>query len=526
MRYLYLLVLMILATASAMVFTDNPIAASPNDLGKSLSDGSRVSFQSLVVTASFPALGFIYLEKQDKCTGIRVNTTKAFSEGQLVGVNGTIQTDPSNSERYVAADANSPSLSGGTLAVHSNQTSNRALGGGKFGLQLGITGANGLNNFGLLVKTWGKVTQIDPGGTYFYVDDGSGVSDGTTTDGATNVGIRVSFGGKPCSKGQFVAVTGISSCFKTTNGKIARLVRVRSAGDIKVLPLADLGPGASLKGNRPFPMDNPWNTPIDKDPVDPNSSVLINSIGLTTGMHPDFGANWDGGPFGIPYIVVDGKTPKVPVSFDYADESDPGPYPIPPNAPIEGGPNSTGDRHVLVIDRDNWKLYELYSAYPSGNGWSAGSGAVFDLNTNDVRPAGWTSADAAGLPIFPGLVRYDEVVEQKEIRHAIRFTVVKTRKAYVYPARHFASSYTGSDRPPMGMRVRLKSSYDISKFSPNIQVILKCLKTYGMILADNGSNWYISGAPDSRWNDDELSALKQVQGKDFEVVKMGTLITQ
>lgn len=288
----------------------------------------------------------------------------------------------------------------------------------------------------------------------------------------------------------------------------------------------DLGVNASLHGRLPFPADNPWNQRVDGSPVDPNSDTLINSIGRTTHLHPDFGANWNGGPFGIPYIVVSGNTTKLPVTFDYADESDPGPYPIPSNAPIEGGASSSGDRHVLIVDRDNWKLYELYAAYPHTNSWSAGSGAIFDLNSNNLRPAGWTSADAAGLPIFPGLVRYDEVVEQKEIRHAIRFTVAHSRRAYVYPARHYASSSTDPSLPPMGMRVRLKSSVNITKYPANVQVILTALKRYGMIVADNGSNWFISGAPDSRWNDAELENIKQLTGDDFEVVKMGTVVTQ
>jgi hypothetical protein len=287
-----------------------------------------------------------------------------------------------------------------------------------------------------------------------------------------------------------------------------------------------LGANASLQGARPFPDDNPWNKPIDSDPVDPDSDLLIDSIGRTASLHPDFGALWNGGPFGIPYVVVSGDTPKVPVSFQYADESDAGPYPIPPDAPIEGGATSQGDRHILVVDRDDWKLYELFAAYPSGAGYSAGSGAIFDLSTNTLRPAGWTSADAAGLPIFPGLVRYDEVTEGKVIRHALRFTAARTRRAYVYPARHFAGASTDPSFPPMGMRVRLKAGVDISGFPPGPRVVLQALKTYGMILADNGGNWFLSGAADSRWNDDELNTLKGLTGNDFEVVKMGPLITQ
>ena len=283
-----------------------------------------------------------------------------------------------------------------------------------------------------------------------------------------------------------------------------------------------LGINASLQGRRPFPDDNPWNTPVDRMPLDPNSNALIASIGLTKGLHPDFGANYNGGPFGIPYVVVSGNTPGVRVAFDYADESDSGLYPIPPGAPVEGGASSGGDRHVLVVDRDHWKLYELFAAYPVSRSrdWTAGSGAIFDLGSDALRPAGWTSADAAGLPIFPGLVRYDEAVEQGAILHALRFTVQTTRRAYVSPARHYASSDTSSNLPPMGMRVRLRASFDISGFPPSARVILQALKTYGMMVADNGGDWFISGAPDARWNDAELNTLKQVAGSNFEVVNM------
>jgi hypothetical protein len=289
----------------------------------------------------------------------------------------------------------------------------------------------------------------------------------------------------------------------------------------------DLGAGASLNGKRLFPADNAWNRDVSDEPVDPNSANLIASIGLGTTHHPDFGTVWNGAPNGIPYVVVSGSQGRVPITFTaYGDESDPGPYPVPADAPVEGGPNGTGDRHVIVIDRDNWKLYELYRAFPGGSGWSAESGAVFDLSSNALRPAGWTSADAAGLPIFPGLVRYDEVFGRREIAHALRFTAARTRRAYVHPARHFASSNTDPNLPPMGMRVRLKASVDIAGYSPAMQVILRALKKYGMILADNGSNWYVSGAPDPRWDDDELRTLKSLRGSDFEVVKMGTVVTQ
>ena len=293
-------------------------------------------------------------------------------------------------------------------------------------------------------------------------------------------------------------------------------------------PIPALGAGASLHGKPLFPSDNAWNEDISNAPVDPNSDNLIAGMGLTTSLHPDFGTLWNGAPNGIPYIVVAGNQTTVPINFTaFGSQSDPGPYPVPATAPIEGGPNATGDRHVLVIDRDNWKLYELYRAFPINNGasWNADSGAVFDLNSNALRPAGWTSADAAGLPIFPGLVRYDEVFEQQEIKHALRFTASITRRAYVAPARHWASTNTSVDRPPMGMRVRLKASVDISGFSPAMQVILRALKKYGMIVADNGSNWFISGAPDPRWNDDELNTLKNIKGSQFEVVKMTNIVT-
>lgn len=290
----------------------------------------------------------------------------------------------------------------------------------------------------------------------------------------------------------------------------------------------DLGPGASLHGKQLFPPDNPWNQDISALPVDPNSGALIASIGLNTGLHPDFGTVYNGAPNGIPYVVISGVQSRVSVNFTaYGDESDPGPYPVPATAPIEGGPNSNGDRHVLVIERDNWKLYELGRAFPLNNGasWNADCGAIFDLNSNALRPAGWTSADAAGLPIFPGLVRYDEVFEQGVIAHALRFTVHDSRRAYVHPARHWASSNQSPNLPPMGMRVRLKQAFDISGFSPAMQVILRAMKKHGMIVADNGSNWYFSGAPDPRWNDDELSTLKTIKGSNFEVVQMGTIVT-
>ena len=288
----------------------------------------------------------------------------------------------------------------------------------------------------------------------------------------------------------------------------------------------DLGAGARLRGKPVFPDDNPWNTDISKQPVDPHSDTLIASIGLDKSLHPDFGGRYHGMPSGIPYIVVAGNQPGVAVHFKWPDESDPGPYPIPPDAPIEGGPDATGDRHVLVVDRDHWKLYELFRAFPEGAGWRAGTGAVFNLNSDQLRPEGWTSADAAGLPIFAGLARYEEAVERRSIPHALRFTCRLTRRAYVTPARHFASRSNDPDLPPMGMRVRLKASVNIAGFPPTAQVILKALKKYGMILADNGGDWFVSGAADPRWNEQELETLKRVKGADFEVVQMDKIVTR
>ena len=287
------------------------------------------------------------------------------------------------------------------------------------------------------------------------------------------------------------------------------------------LPMV-FGPGAGpqIAGCPLQPSDNIWNTRIDGLPLHSRSSAYIASIGRDTSLHPDFGTVWEGDPIGIPYTTVPGDQPKVAVTFGYDDESDPGPYPIPPNPPIEAG----GDHHILIVDRDHCILYELFGAYQQGGNWHAGSGAIFDLRANGLRPAGWTSADAAGLPILPGLVRYEEVAGG-EIRHAIRFTAARTQKAYVWPARHYASSITDLNVPPMGQRFRLKASFDISGFSAEVQVILKAMQRYGVILADNGSNWYISGSPDPRWNDDVLvSAFRQIHGSDFEAVDVSGLM--
>ncbi|MBK5187350.1 MAG: hypothetical protein JJD97_03845 [Gemmatimonadaceae bacterium] len=289
-----------------------------------------------------------------------------------------------------------------------------------------------------------------------------------------------------------------------------------------------LGDGSGDLAGRPvFPASDAWRMDISGAPRDASSDSLIASCGPTNGLHPDFGTVYAGAPNGIPYVVVHGTQPRVPVSFYYGNESDPGPYPVPPYAPIEGGSASTGDRHVIVIDADNWKLYEMYDAHPVNGGasWTGGSGAIFDMTTGTVRPAGWTSADAAGMPIFPGLVRYDEVALRHVIAHALRFSCAHTRKAYIPPARHSAGSSTSANVPPMGMRVRLKAGFDISSYSATNQVILKALKKYGMFVADNGADMYLSGAPDPRWNDGDLHNLTTVHGSDFEVVQMSGLVT-
>ena len=281
----------------------------------------------------------------------------------------------------------------------------------------------------------------------------------------------------------------------------------------------------SLSGCQVLPADNIWNTPIDTLPVAENSMAFIDIIGRNTGLHPDFGSGtWDGAPIGIPITIVDSNQAMVSVAFDYNDESDPGPYPIPPNAAIEGGPGGDGDRHILMLEKDTCRLYELFNAWPEQNGsWTAGSGAIYDLNSNILRPEGWTSADAAGLPIIPGLIRHEEVAAGT-INHALRFTAVQTRNTHVWPARHHASNLSGTQYPPMGQHFRLKADVDISGFSSEIQIILRAMKKYGLILADNGSNWYLSGEPNEGWNNDLLRELKQLSGNDFEAVDISSLM--
>jgi hypothetical protein len=254
-----------------------------------------------------------------------------------------------------------------------------------------------------------------------------------------------------------------------------------------------------------------------------NSAAVVAAIGPDDNMHADFGSGlWDGGPIGIPITVVRKTQKKVRVAFEYASESDKGPYPIPGNVAIEGGRRSDGDRHALIVDRDACKLYELFALYPTASGWRAGSGAIFDLRSNKLRPAGWTSADAAGLAILPGLARYEDVARGR-IDHALRFTVQRTRRAYVWPARHYASSHTDPSLPPMGLRFRLRRDYPIGGFPRQARIVLQALKEYGMIVADNGSNWYVSGAPHPKWSNEQLHTLHRVPGSAFEVVDVSRL---
>jgi len=286
---------------------------------------------------------------------------------------------------------------------------------------------------------------------------------------------------------------------------------------------ANVSTGPTIAGCPVFPSNNPWNEDVSKLPVRSDSAAMIAAISATGGkmmLHADFGGD---GAYGIPFIIVPATEKKEPIHYTaYGDESSPGPFPIPPTAPVEGGAASTGDRHVLVIQRGTCHLYELYDAFWRGTYWDAGSGVNWNLKSNKLRPLGWTSADAAGLPIFAGLARYGETATGT-IDHALRFTVAQTQRGYIFPATHYASSSTNPDLPPMGLRLRLKASYSLARFHGEALVILEALKKYGMIVADNGSSWYISGAADPRWNDNDLDQLKTVPGSAFEAVNTGPI---
>ncbi len=304
--------------------------------------------------------------------------------------------------------------------------------------------------------------------------------------------------------------------YRTATLVAVTLVTV-TLGAVTGTPAAAAPP--AIAGCPSFPAGNAWNIRVDALPVARASAALIASIGLARGLHADFGSGlWEGKPIGIPVTVVGRATPRSRVAFDYADESDRVAYPIPADVRIEGGATSTGDRHALLVDRAACRLYELYALRRAGRGWAAGSGATWDLRSNRVRPAGWTSADAAGLPILPGLARPEEALAPGGIRHALRFTVPATRRAYVAPARHYASSSTDPVLPPMGLRVRLRASYPLASLPPQARAVALALQRYGMILADNGSPWYVSGVPDARWSNDDLHALGRITGADLEVV--------
>ena len=312
------------------------------------------------------------------------------------------------------------------------------------------------------------------------------------------------------------------------------LVALIAAAFAIASPTLSLAQSPTVAGCPVFPADNIWNTPINQLPVDPRSRQYVSSIGADKNLHPDFASGkHEGAPIGIPFIVVPMKEAKVKIVFrkfgdedPAVDESDPGPYPIPRNAPVEGGLKSQDDRHVIVVQQGSCTLFELYKAVPNADSsWSAVSSARFDLESNELRPDGWTSADAAGLPIFPGLVRAEEIAAG-EIKHALRFTAPRTQKKYVWPGRHFASRDSSESLPPLGQHFRLRANFDLSRFSKTNQIILRALQIYGMILADNGSSWFLSGEPHASWNDDQLRELRQIKGADFEAVDVSSLMME
>ena len=320
-----------------------------------------------------------------------------------------------------------------------------------------------------------------------------------------------------------VGVAALAAVVATGGVTTAAVTTLHQPATVTVQAERVRPPVPTVGGCDVFPSDNPWNTPIDRAPLHADSDAIVASIQSSGGrrLHPDFGEN----PlYGIPFVVVPPSQPVVPVTYvAYGDESDPGPFPIPPDAPVEGGAAAMGDRHVLVVRSGTCELFELYRAFPTAGGWQADSGARFDLGSNALRPLGWTSADAAGLPILPGLVRYDEVAAG-EIRHAIRVTFARTRRGYVLPATHFASSSEDAHLPPMGMRFRLKGSFDVGSLTGQARVIAVAMQRYGLIVADNGSNWYFQGAPDPGWDDDDLNQLKAIDGSWFEAVDTGPVL--
>ena len=349
------------------------------------------------------------------------------------------------------------------------------------------------------------------GGRHHRAGGRTGAGASTTTLPATSSSVAAT---SPPTSGAPPATTAGTGVSSTRPGATASAATVSAPGPVKARTPAG---GPSIAGCPLFPSDNPWRRDISGDPVDPHSTAWIASIGPGTHLHPDFGSNPS---YGIPYVVVPATQAKVPITFTaYGDESDPGPYPVPPNAPVESG----SDRHVLVASGD-CHLYEMFDASPDGRGgWNAGSGAVFNLMSNQLRPDTWTSADAAGLPILPGLVRRDEVLSG-HIDHALRFTVARSQRGFIHPATHQAGSTADPNVPPMGARLRLKAAFDVSGYTGAARVVLECLRRYGMFVADNGSNWFISGSTDTGWNDDDLNQLKAVPGSAFEAVAAGPVL--
>ncbi|MET8311703.1 hypothetical protein [Micromonospora sp. NPDC005173] len=341
---------------------------------------------------------------------------------------------------------------------------------------------------------------------------------------------------RPASVAALLSVVLVAGCGTPRRPMAAAPTSGVPAAGTAAAPSAVPAPSPSARtgiGARPrpgvaacsvFPADNVWHADVSRRPVHSRSAAIIGTIGPASAVHADFGAGtWQGASIGIPITVVAGGQRRVQVTFEYSGESDPGPYPIPPDAAVEGGPRGDGDRHVIVWDRDACRAYELFDAHPVGAGWRAGSGAVFDLRSNRMRPAGWTSADAAGLSILAGLVRYDEVAAG-QIDHAIRVTVPRTRTGWTWPASHSASGNTESSLPQLGQRLRLKRSVDVARLPRQARIVAEAMQRYGVIVADHGSAWFISGAPDRRWDNDALHTLGGLRGNDFEVVDVAGMM--